>query len=329
MENNALIVIENLNPAEIFQNEGIKKVLDEIRSKVDSVVFDIETEEGRKECASMAHKVARSKTLLDNMGKELVSDQKKEIKRVDGLRKDVRDTLDALKSHVRTPLTQWEEAEAKRKVEEEAKERAKVQAQVDKLMEYGKSMSFFDVAALSEDEYDTILQTAISKHEAEQERLAKEKAEREAEEKRLVEERAELDRLRKEQEERDRIEREKREAEEKKLAEERAALEAEKKAIEDAKRAEQEAKEKAEREEQERIEREAAEKKEQERQLALKPDKEKLLGWVNEYIDKHLPQPNISSEEAARVHGWFTFKVEKLLEEFVERVESLNARFTG
>ena len=45
------------------------------------------------------------------MGKDLVSEQKAEIKRVDAIRKHARDTLDELKVRIRKPLTDWEEAE--------------------------------------------------------------------------------------------------------------------------------------------------------------------------------------------------------------------------
>ena len=62
----------------------------------------------------MAYKVARSKTTLDDIGKELVAGWKDQAKEVDANRKLARETLDALKIKVRKPLTDWEEKEAKR-----------------------------------------------------------------------------------------------------------------------------------------------------------------------------------------------------------------------
>ena len=68
----------------------------------------------------MAYKVARSKTALDEQGKELVGAIKKQSGEIDAERKRVRDELDALKDEVRKPLTDWENAEKERVAAQEA-----------------------------------------------------------------------------------------------------------------------------------------------------------------------------------------------------------------
>jgi len=100
---------------QVFQAEnGLDPYLQRIRAEIDSFVPDVSTRKGREAIASIAHKVARSKTALDNVGKELVAELKEIPKKIDAERKRVRDTLDAWKDEVRKPLTDWEEAEASR-----------------------------------------------------------------------------------------------------------------------------------------------------------------------------------------------------------------------
>ena len=68
----------------------------------------------QKGIASMAYKVAQTKTLLDNLGKDLTADWKAKAKVVDEERKRMREELDALKDQVRTPLTEFENREKER-----------------------------------------------------------------------------------------------------------------------------------------------------------------------------------------------------------------------
>ncbi|WP_429058953.1 hypothetical protein [Aeromonas jandaei] len=110
-----LVVIEPTTAVALFtEGHGVAELLADIRQKASSLVPDVTTAKGRKEIASVAHAVARTKTYIDGLGKEL-TDQYKEIpKRIDANRKVLRDTLDALKDEVRAPLTQYEAAEEAR-----------------------------------------------------------------------------------------------------------------------------------------------------------------------------------------------------------------------
>lgn len=97
---------------QVFQAiNGLDPYLDQIRAEIDAFVPDVSTRKGREAIASIAHRVARSKTALDNVGKELVAELKEIPKKIDAERKRVRDTLDAWKDEVRKPLDDWQAAE--------------------------------------------------------------------------------------------------------------------------------------------------------------------------------------------------------------------------
>lgn len=113
---NALVSIDvaTLTPATVFAPGGVEAILSKIEADVSAEVFTLETEEGRERIKAVAYKVARSKTALDDMGKELVSGIKAQAATIDAERRIIRDRLDALKATVRGPLTAWETAEAAR-----------------------------------------------------------------------------------------------------------------------------------------------------------------------------------------------------------------------
>ena len=85
-----------------------------IKAEADSHVPDLTSETGRKAIASLAYKVARTKTAIDAEGKRLTEEWRANVSKVDAARKVIRDRLDALKDEVRAPLTKWEEDEAER-----------------------------------------------------------------------------------------------------------------------------------------------------------------------------------------------------------------------
>src|SRR5690348_15385756 len=110
---NALVSIDisTLTPATVFAPGGMEGIISKLEAEVRAIDRDISTPEGREAVKSLAYKVARSKTALDEMGKELVAGIKKQAGAIDADRKLARDRLDALKEEVRGPLTAWEEAE--------------------------------------------------------------------------------------------------------------------------------------------------------------------------------------------------------------------------
>ena len=209
-----LMVVENVNPVAVFSSGGLDEVLQKIASEARSVVPDVSSDRGRKQIASVAYKIARSKTHLDDLGKRLVADQKAAIKLIDNERKRMRDSLDALKDEVRAPLTEYEAAEAARVAEIEARV-----VWFDQVLVGAESLPSFDIESLiaqvesvelSEEAFPGFLASAGVKKDAALAFLrhchtVAAKAE---------EERAELDRLRAEAAERDRLDRDRRVAEE-------------------------------------------------------------------------------------------------------------------
>lgn len=91
--------------------DGLAPILARIEADVRSHVADLTTDKGRKAVASLAYKVSKSKTALDDAGKELTETARAQIKAVDAERKSMRDRLDALRDEARKPLTDWEAAE--------------------------------------------------------------------------------------------------------------------------------------------------------------------------------------------------------------------------
>jgi hypothetical protein len=265
MESTELIVIEKINAIELFTGDKVDPLLEEITKKAKEFVPDISTDAGRKEIASFAYKVARTKTTLDDLGKNLVARWKEDAKRVDSVRKHIRDYLDDLKDEVRKPLTEFEAAEQKR-IEEEARKAMLAEAESEA---YAEHSLFLRQKEIERKEAE------FSKMEAD--RLAKEREEAEKEASRLAE-----------------IERKK--AVEKAINEaaERAGIEAERKAAERTK-ALQAAIEKAERDK-----REAAEKAEREKIAAIEAEKEKARLEAKKLEDERARK---EKAEAARIEG--------------------------
>ena len=72
---NELVVPSKENALEVYQKQnGLDPFLEQIKKEIDSFVPDVTTKKGRDAIASMAYKVAKSKTALDDVGKELVAD---------------------------------------------------------------------------------------------------------------------------------------------------------------------------------------------------------------------------------------------------------------
>lgn len=108
---------------EVFKaDQGLDPYLVKIRGEVDAFMASppaLDTNKGRQAYASMAHKIARSKTAIDSLGKELVADLKQLPKTIDAERKRWRETLDGWRDEVRGPLNEWEAVENDRKAKHE------------------------------------------------------------------------------------------------------------------------------------------------------------------------------------------------------------------
>ncbi len=248
-----LVVIEKKNAMAVFtNNDQLDPLIEAIEKEARSLVPDVTTKKGRDAIASMAHKVARSKTYIDNAGKDLVAELKALPKQIDESRRVVRERLDALKDEVRRPLTEWEAEQERIKAEEAMNalhaEALAMNEEFDRQLE-ARIESDHEMALLMNDAFDR--EQAEKKAEAERQRIAREEEiKRRAEEKakREAEEQAqrEIDAAAARELEailaKERAEREQREAAERAEREKQAAVEAERrKAQEEADRIRREA----------------------------------------------------------------------------------------
>ncbi|WP_369290344.1 hypothetical protein [Klebsiella quasipneumoniae] len=248
-----LVVIEKKNAMAVFtNNDQLDPLIEAIEKEARSLVPDVTTKKGRDAIASMAHKVARSKTYIDNAGKDLVAELKALPKQIDESRRVVRERLDALKDEVRRPLTEWEAEQERIKAEEAMNalhaEALAMNEEFDRQMA-ARIESDHEMALLMNDAFDR--EQADKAAEAERQRIAREeeikrqaeeKAKREAAEQAQREIDAAAAREREAILAKERAEREQREAAERAEREKQAAVEAERrKAQEEADRIRREA----------------------------------------------------------------------------------------
>lgn len=307
------------NPIAVLTDEKkFSEFYQRIKAEVSGHVPDTTTAKGRGEIKSLAYKVTRTKTAIDDAGKKLNEDARKQIGVVDASRRRIRDELDALADEVRKPLTAWEDAEKERESRVSAT-LARMAELVRVTIEDGSNVIADRIGAVEAIQIDaaTFLELTITveaeranalaslnaslarakQHEADQVELARLRQEREAREAEEAERHAreeaeakakkdaEEAKQRAEREAAARKEREERIAEEARQAEARKAQEAidraEREKAEAIARAEAEAR--AIREAAERVERERqaaidAEKKEQVRRDADRTHRSKVMG---------------------------------------------------
>ncbi|HHT0126495.1 TPA: hypothetical protein ACTW2L_004120 [Raoultella planticola] len=312
-----LVVIEKKNAMAVFtNNDQLDPLIEAIEKEARSLVPDVTTKKGRDAIASMAHKVARSKTYIDNAGKDLVAELKALPKQIDESRRVVRERLDALKDEVRRPLTEWEAEQERIKAEEAMNamhaEALEMNIKFDQELA-AKFEADHEMALLMDKDIDR--ERADKAAEAERQRIAREeeikrqaeeKAKREAEEKAqreidaaaarereaiLAKERAERDRIEAQQ----RAEREQREAAERAEREKQAAVEAERrKAQEEADRIRRE----AEQREQARL---AEEKRKADEQARREADVKHRKAVGTEIVKALLAKTSLTRDQAIEV----------------------------
>ncbi|OIX96259.1 cell envelope biogenesis protein TolA [Serratia fonticola] len=261
------IVIEPVNALAVFtQPDHIEQILQQVEEEVSAFVFDASTQKGRDAMGSLGLKVAKTKTYLDGLGKDLVDEYKEVPKKIDASRKLVRDRLDALKEKVLQPRLEWEAEQKRLKAEEEARLAAEaynaMRDEADRMNAEFDAAAAAALAARIESDHELALlmnekhdrDVAEAKAEAERQRIAHEE---------------ELKRLAAEQAKRDAD------------AEIAAAAQREADAKAALEKAERDAKDAAERAEQQRIEaeakaarekQEAAEQAERDKQAAIEAE---------------------------------------------------------
>lgn len=312
-----LVVIEKKNAMAVFtNNDQLDPLIELIEKEARSLVPDVTTKKGRDAIASMAHKVARSKTYIDNAGKDLVAELKSLPKQIDESRRVARERLDALKDEVRRPLTEWEAEQERIKAEEAMNalhaEALEMNIKFDQELA-AKFEADHEMALLMDKDIDR--ERADKAAEAERQRIAREeeikrqaeeKAKREAEEKHRAEMEASArreaeERAAKERAERERIEAQQRAerdriaAEQKAEADKQAAIDAERrKAQEEADRIRRE----AEQREQARL---AEEKRKADEQARREADVKHRKAVGTEIVKALLANTSLTRDQAIEV----------------------------
>jgi len=126
-----LVQVETIKTDMVFASDApIQQMLAEARAAAQAMVGEatVDTAAGREAIKSAAYQVARTKTAVDDLGKVLVADVKKQVAAIDARRKVWRDEMDALRDAVRKPLTDYETAEQWRREEEARAEAGRVRA---------------------------------------------------------------------------------------------------------------------------------------------------------------------------------------------------------
>lgn len=107
---------QSVNTDALFTDRAtFDAMLSQIEAIADSAPTSVEAEADRKEIASIAYKIAKVKTRVDDAGKALTEDARKRIDAINGYRRTYKEALQSLQDKVRQPLTEYEEAEKARK----------------------------------------------------------------------------------------------------------------------------------------------------------------------------------------------------------------------
>lgn len=112
---NELQVLEqNVIVAAFAKRGGTHELYERIAQEVRSHVPDVSTKKGRDAIGSLALKISKSKTLIEKCGKELVAEQKAQIKVIDDDRISIVKKFDLLRDEILAPRDAWEKAEEDR-----------------------------------------------------------------------------------------------------------------------------------------------------------------------------------------------------------------------
>lgn len=327
-----LITVEqNVIVAAFAKRGGTDELFEHIAQEVRSHVPDVTTKKGRDAIGSLAMKVSKSKTLIEKCGKELVAEQKAQIKLIDDDRIAIVKKFDALRDEILAPRDAWEQAE-KDRVKKHQDAIIGIKMPADLLKNHPTEWTSENIKVAINDLENVCIDSSFEEFEQEAkiakfETLEKLRTAISAREKYEAEQ-AELERLRKEQLEREQRERDDRIAKE---AADKARIEAEAKALAEQRRVErekQEAEEKAEREKREAAEREArlqAEKEaallreEQLKKQAIEREKQAEIDRQNAIEQERL---RIDREQAAKAEA--DRKAEEARLANVEHMRSIN-----
>jgi len=295
------IVKYNVNEAEIAKMSDIYMNL---------TIKGLDDQEGFEAVHAGRMVMVKYRTAVDKLRKHSNKDAQEFIKNNNANAGKLLGLMEPIETHLKNEEGKITAELERIKAEKEAAEKIIIQKRVDALLAFNVVMPFFDVAMMTDEEYEVKLDAGRAELErVKRERVLQDEI-RKLEEENLAKERAEIERMRKEQEATTKAQEEKELA----LQAKRDAIEAEWKAEQERKereafekqaaenaqiKAEKDAKEKAEREAREKKEREEAEIAEKARQEGLRPDKEKLIAWAKTI--KNFSVPAVNDERAQEI----------------------------
>lgn len=108
------IADQNVVVAAFRKPGGTTELFERIAQEVCSHVPDVTTKKGRDQIGSLALKISKSKTFIEKCGKELVAEQKAQIKLIDDDRIATVKKFDELRNEILAPRDAWEQAEKDR-----------------------------------------------------------------------------------------------------------------------------------------------------------------------------------------------------------------------
>ena len=111
-----MITLEVKDAHAVFTTSDPKTAAAPTLAKVRAIIDawecpDVSTLAGRKEIASMAYRIAKAKSAIEKIGKEIADEAKALPKKIDATRRHFETTLDAWRDEVRKPLSDYEIAE--------------------------------------------------------------------------------------------------------------------------------------------------------------------------------------------------------------------------
>lgn len=163
------IADQNIVVAAFRKPGGTTELFERIAQEARSHVPDVSTKKGRDQIGSLALKISKSKTFIEKCGKELVAEQKAQIKVIDDDRISTVKKFDELRNEILAPRDAWEQAEKDRVAKHEGAIQAiKGFANNDFLIAANSSMIEGAIAALN----DQVIDSSFEEYE-EQAKLAK------------------------------------------------------------------------------------------------------------------------------------------------------------
>ena len=116
-EGNVLALVAATPAIVLLGRKRFEDFYEAVRAEAEALEPDLATKRGREAIASMAFRIARTKTAIDDAGKKLNEDARRQIGVVDAARREIRERFDTLRDKVRAPLDEWERAEERRKAD--------------------------------------------------------------------------------------------------------------------------------------------------------------------------------------------------------------------